>query len=387
MAFFSRRRNSNKITVYYFDNVEGRQKQVPRRLTRILDDMADADITAWVEKWEAANGVVIDRTQRTLLKKSDELTTLWAAFQADHKALRDISATTARSQDNLFRRHILEYFLVAHQEKNPRRWHTLMPGLVVHLRGRERLSLDQVKRICWLMRRFGEYLQQYGILNHPWVIRIPAKRGRRPTPLKVALEPDTVMSHARLLHEAGHNHAALMLLLGYFCSLSPSETYVLHREDFLTGNVAIKRTRTVAGLTKYGLGSRLSVIINKALISSGEEVLPKNDYRFGTVNVWRKDAALLIGAILKVCLPGKLLRMTRDQLYGIHRKYIQKPLNVTAHDLRRASCLYLGRVIALDPLLLQSHMRHAELSTTMLYTRQPDQIDKIVAEADFDDVG
>ena len=49
MAFFSRRRNSNKITVYYFDNVEGRQKQVPRRLTRILDDMADADITAWVE--------------------------------------------------------------------------------------------------------------------------------------------------------------------------------------------------------------------------------------------------------------------------------------------------------------------------------------------------
>lgn len=74
-------------------------------------------------------------------------------------------------------------------------------------------------------------------------------------------------------------------------------------------------------------------------------------------------------------------------MFQAWRKRIKPALKVTAHDLRRASGLYLGRVKRLDLTLLQEHMRHAEIETTMLYTREPQVPDvKIKPSQDFDDV-
>lgn len=126
------------------------------------------------------------------------------------------------------------------------------------------------------------------------------------------------------------------------------------------------------------LGSKLSVRINKTMpqniVLTGEA---KNEFRLGYVTIFHPEAARLIAQHLESAPQGRLFRRSRSQLDRLWRQSVFPVFGVTCHDMRRASALWLGRTMRLAPTLVQEHLRHAELETTMLYCREP--------RVDFDD--
>ncbi len=131
--------------------------------------------------------------------------------------------------------------------------------------------------------------------------------------------------------------------------------------------------KTYSRFAAKKLGSGLSVHINKSREkSSGGKPWPKSHYSYGYVNAWDADTAKLLGAHLAAREPEIIFNRSRSLLFR-HWELGggQKALGASLHDLRRASGLFLGRVIAVELTLLRDHLRHSEIETTVLYTRSP----------------
>lgn len=83
----------------------------------------------------------------------------------------------------------------------------------------------------------------------------------------------------------------------------------------------------------------------------------------------KKGGARRIRDIILGMPPGRLFQASRSTCDRVWRG---RGLGVSMHDLRRASCLYLGRVVRIPRDLLKEHARHEEEEeTTSLYTRKP----------------
>ncbi|MHA0110663.1 hypothetical protein ACXYUI_26330, partial [Klebsiella pneumoniae] len=86
-------------------------------------------------------------------------------------------------------------------------------------------------------------------------------------------------------------------------------------------------------------------------------------------------------------LIGRLFPGARWQLDRQYRENLKPIIGLNAQDLRRASSNYLGKRVGIDPYTIQAHLRHAEMSTTLLYCRDPDERDvEERSEPDYDDV-
>ena len=415
MASWHRRRGGTPVTVYYYDKIRKKPAQVPRSHTKHLDDRPEAEIDAWVDNWAAENGHKVHRAMKHSLSQTDELQVLWSDFQNYIQKMRNLEDKTMKSRENEFRGYILPYFVGKHGEKDVRNWFKHVGGFSMHVLTESGLkNMIDVKKKIWLVRRFGEYLVTSRVMTSPWVLMMPSSKVKPETTLKQRISPEEVFKEARILLAKSEipssnkaltmsgkivgrrktlfnneRQMALALLIGYFASLGPGEVYGLYKEDLITGLAATEAAKsTYPTFVKFDLGSKLTLSIERQLGDQNIEKYPKNDYRFGAAHIWNVEAARLISQLVKEMPSGRLFRLSRGRLDKLHAKLIRSTLNVTAHDLRRASALYLGRSVKIPLEALQLHLRHSEIETTMLYIREPSTAEqKSLEEQDFDDVG
>lgn len=408
-------RRGNCITVYFYDKVSQKLSTLPRSQTKHLDGKPEAEIDAWVNTWAEENGHKVHRALKHSLRDSDELTILWNEFQDFVQEIKKIETKTRDARDSDFYLYVVPYFVERCGEKDVRNWYKHVKKFTLFISAESGLKnpVDRKKKI-WLVRRFGEYLVTSNILSQPWVLVMPSTKVKPKTPLRVRRDPEEILSMARrLLAKADEPRPrtmttpsgkvvgltktrfsndklmALSLVIGYFASLGPGEVYGLYKEDFLTGAFAKQVVEaTHSELQKHGLGSGMTISVERQLGDASIEKYVKNDYRCGPVNVWDVEAARLIASIIKEMPSGRLFPLSRGRLDKLHGKHIKSVLQLTAHDLRRSSALHLGRTVKLTLETLQKHLRHAEIETTMLYIREPEvSQQKNLERQDFDDVG
>jgi integrase len=395
MAFVQWRRNKKKVYVYYVDPSTGRQVQLPREQTKHLDGQPADAVFAWVEQWEREHGLTRARAERTVLKDDDLLAKLWARYRKARMRDNPRRARTERNEEDFFLNHIVPFFVDTHQKKDPATWHALVPEFHLHISDKksaktgEPFSDSQIKGILWTLERFGDHLVFHGHMTFPFKVQTPARQDNKVTPLKVRKEPKEVMDFVKSYdHPYTKVNFKLMALLGYFAALRPSELFALEKSDLLTAEDAEENTDTLPGFRKAGLGSRLSVSVTKTLPDEegAEPVeLTKTDTSCAVVNIWHVEAAKLIAAMVKGLPEGRLFPYSYSWLHRAWGRYFK--MGVTLHDLRRASALYLGRTVRIPVTLLQEHMRHAEIETTMLYIREPNKAtSRKKQKQDFDDV-
>lgn len=404
MAFIDKRFGRKGIYAYYHDRTTGKLKQIPRSLTRHLDDKPFSEAQAWIEAWNKDHGMVRDKSNRMHLKETDKLLGLWVHYQSHRDKIHHRRIVTSKGESNIFELHILPFFVGLHHNKKPETWHDLVPEFHTHLSAKK-LSDSTIRKTLWTLERFGKHLVFNRMMSFPFAVQIPANKKQKITPLKVRLEPDDVLDFVKnkapnLISKASKtggrksqvtvSQMKLMVLLSYFGALGPSELFALEKSDFITGTFAEKFTKTLAGFRAFKFGSRLSVSITKTLgkhASAAPEELLKNDYRKAVVNIWNYKAALIIADILSEIPDGRLFTLGYSGLLNFWSKNIEPHLGTTIHDSRRASCLWLGRTKRINITLLQEHMRHSDIETTMLYMREPVTPEKsIKMKQDFNDV-
>jgi integrase len=405
MATIFYRRKSRKVYIYYTDPKDKKLKQVERKLTKHLDGQPIKVVEAWRDEWEKKHGISRDRVNRSTLKKDDRLMKQWKRYQ-DFKAADKQDGRrkrTIEAETNLFLNHIVAYFVNIHEKKDPKTWHELVPDFHLHL-DENKLGAASRRAILWTLKRFGDSLVFSHYMNFSYVIRPPHSKNEKQTPLKVEKTPKEIIDFVKSAIWSSPKRRPtknnpdgeiqidfnLAILLGYFGGFGPGELFALEKGDFLTGSQAeLASKKTLGGFREEGLGSRLAVIACKTLPHIGEpQPLMKNDYRFGVCNIWSVEAAKLISSIVRDKPEGRLFPFSYAYLMRRWREQVLPKLGVTAHDLRRASGLYLGRDLRIDLTLLQDHMRHAEVTTSILYTRAPAPKNekRIKLNQDFDEV-
>ncbi|GEM_PF-3830049 len=335
----------------------------------------------------------------------DCLSILWSHYQSNRKKTRKRRHSTAANEAALFNNYIVPFFIGEHEKKKPEDWHDLVPKFHAHL-FEKKLKDQTVRYILWALERFGKYLVRSRHMTFPYAIQVPSREDHKVTPLKSRLEPEAALAYARKLFDIkkarntggrqvqiSDRDMRLSVLLGYFAGLRPSELWALNKSDFLTGAKAEEASKTLAGFRKVGLGTKLSVTVTKTWQrgkNGGHQIkeLTKSHYSRGVVNVWHPDAAKLIADLLKPLPEGRIFKFSYHGMFQTWRRVVLPELKVTTHDLRRASGLYLGRTKRLDLTLLQEHLRHSEIETTLLYTREPEvpELSKKGVKQDFDDV-
>lgn len=398
MAFLKERPGRAGIYVYYHDRASGRLKQLARKLTKHLDGKPMEEVQAWLEAWERKHGLARDRSERMNLAPGDKLQALWDQYQTHRKSTRKRRDGTAEEETAIFERQILPYFVGKHERKDPARWHDLVPDFHAFLFA-QKYRDRTIQKTLWLLERFGKHLVFARYMSFPFAVQVPARENHKVTPLKARLLPEQVIGFAseklalssapgRRGKKAKKRGRAFLIqpedlklaaLLGYFAALRPSELFALSKADFLTGQYAASECRTFAGLQGIGLGSKLGVAITKTLSDAkGAEAqeLTKTDASRATVNIWDPRAALMIAELVKARPDGRLFPLGYSGMTQAWKRHAMPKLCVTLHDLRRASGLYLGREKRIPVTLLQEHMRHAEIETTMLYMRNPSIAEK-----------
>lgn len=380
MAYWNRRRG-REVTAYYYDINQKKNVQVPRTETRHLDDLLDEDIDKWLEEWEQSKGIARIRSVQRVVLGTDELKRLIESHLEDHSIRRNTRDVTLNGYRYHFYTYIVPYFVSEKSEKDVRKWYLHMDPFPMDLL-KVGLHVKTVRGICQTLVRFGRYLVRQRVLSHPWLIEMPRTRDRRKVPLTRKLDPEQAIELASKLE----SKAALVVLLGYFASLRPEEIYALSVSDFITGQEARNRARAWKGLQKYGLGSGLSIYITKTSLKKAVKPETKTPQAKAVVNVFNVEAAKLIASHLK-SIDGRLFPENRYHLDKWYAEVIKPVIGMNCKDLERAAANYLGKRVGLDPYTLQDHMRHAEMSTTLLYTRDPYEVQENTGSLNLDDVG
>ena len=384
MAALAKGKRQGTWKAYYYDAKIGKQVWVPAAITRVWDDLPEAEAQERLEAWLADSGLSRVRSKRRSLLKGSNLDQLLVGYADYMRSMRAGRAVTLRDEESRLRGYAVGYFVQHHGQSDVTKWWRFTASYGTYLRSTyPNLDPNSVKKLCQSVRRFGEYLAAHNHIAQPWLVPVPKIKKERTTPLARALSPDEVLSLAKKVPDRW----ALFLLITYFASLRPEETYALEIGDFVTGERAKKEAKTHARLGKHGLGSGLSISISRTHTGKDPVALTKTHYATGVVQVWSSSAAVRIGALLKELKTARLFEGTRNQLNTAYKSEVLPKLNLKAGDLRRASCLYLGREVGLDPILLQEHMRHSVITTTMLYTRRPAEEREAPDQQNFDDVG
>ncbi len=405
MAFFKRLPNG-RLNAWFYDAEIGRTRRLTRPELAAWDGLPDDEVRRRLDEWERTHGREVRRALHKNLGEDDAARRIFKAWLEEYQTLTAVDDTAVAERDYVFRAFIAPYFVGLHGKQDLREWGSLLaewPLWLLSQPGRpgrdgkpRTISRGVAKKARQTLLLFSQYLAKHQQVSQPWhVDKIKVRKTRKETPLDRYIEPEEVLAAAVALPAPWD----LVALLGYFASLRPGETYGLTREDFLTGDRARSESKTHRRFTQYTvsvrngdkkvkqqLGSGLSVSITKQLSKKGEKQ-PKAE-SFGVVQVWDVRGARAIADLLRSIPPGPLFHYGRYTLDKQYRRIVQPVLKVNAHDLRRASGLYLARTVGVETWLLQDHLRHTSLETMALYARRPtDVAAEREEEQDFDDVG
>ena len=362
MAFWNRKRSY----VYVYTYRDGRQVALPRSQVTHLDSEPDHNINAWVQQYELQyekRSITPDH----LLLESSPLAKLVRSYE-NFLSSRGKSANTVSWHVRLLRDHAIPFFLEGKQPlSEPATWPSKSIKLLEWLQGRD-MSPDNIVRTNIALKGFYNFISDEGFIAPGVSLRLrrPVIR-KKNTPLKVSLTPSDVLRFAK---KCGDSEVKLMLLVGYFCSLRPQETFGLAPSDFRAGSPVLELECSRA-MKKAGLYDRLVVNISKQLSPEGHLKGPKSQSK-GWVACFDEKAARMIVAELMHRVPSKRLFTTHSRT--LFKTWSAKGYpGVTLKDLRRSSLLWLGHHSALQLTQLVKHARHSRIETTMLYLRRPEE--------------
>jgi hypothetical protein len=361
MAFWRLHRGKH-VVVYTCEG--GKQRQLPRSLTKQLDGLDHDAIVAWVSAWEREN-----EKRAPAPESSPALDALLADFLAYAKSAGKNAGTTTGYRVALTR-YVFPFFL-ERELRDPHAWPSASVKMLEALRAKG-VSDASILKCNSSLSRFWAWLQDEQLVPAHLVLRLRKPRGEMDeTPLSFTLTPNDVLRFARTLKR---DDIELALLLGYFFSLRTQEIFVLQRGDFLAGDAAA-RLECTRVLANAGLFPRLALNVTRQLSKNSCRMERPKSGSKGWVACFHAEAAKRI-----VELVNARTRERDDRLFAHGTDFYIKAwrthglANVTLKDLRRASLYWLGHDSPLDVVALKNHARHALLSTTSLYVRRPGEV-------------
>lgn len=381
VAYFQRRRGK-QVTVYYWDAAAGKQARLSRAESRHLDELPDDEVRSWLAAWEKDHGREVRRVLLGKLAPTDPVAKLRDAALADWQLLRPIRANTLEDYRRYFD-HAVAFFIGKHSLQDVRKWAAHVPAFPAFLRVERELGVDAVKQVCRNLLRFGRYLVKQRVLAAPWYLEAPKTGRPAGTPLPGYMTEQEVVAYARSLPAPW----CLVPLLCYGGPLRPEECFALEKSDFLTGAEAAAATLTHKRLAREGLGSRLSISIDKTIVGPRVDYLTKTHYAAGVANMWSAACARAAAEVLRDLPEGRVFPGGRD---GINKQYRDAvgAKGWGAKDWSRlAGVEFRLRDIRLE--LAKDQFRHSNISTTQRYMRIPPGLIKEArgGKQDFDDVG
>lgn len=356
-------RDASGRVIFYFWQ-DGKQHKVPRADTRHLDSELDHNVKAAREAWGRAN--LAAKRQVEILTHADTLA-LVETF-CIYLETRKKDHRTIHGYRHLLTSYVLPFFVQGEQLVEPDQWPRKSVRLLEHLKATD-LADRTINKCNVALRVFWKWLVEEGRATGNLLLR-NAVVGQQVTPLSFAVTPEQILECSY-----GTAEMRLMALIGFFFSLRPQELIALRRCDFMAGANAMT---TEASKVMYaaGLYGRLAVNIHRQRAPRGFKP-PKVNSR-GWVACFNSAAAMAIVSAIKDLPPEDLLFPNGMRWYiRLWARHGFKGLNFK--DLRRASLYWLGNRTELPFIALKNHARHADPSTTALYTRRPgdEQFDEI----------
>ncbi len=395
-AGFYRNRYGHVI-IQVYDPERKATRKVPRDECAHLDGAGDEVVGRWRDLYLQRTRAVTERVAGGELAPTEEAAFLFRQFLDEHQRLRKTSSSTRADEEGRWRGFVQKFFVGECAARDVRLWSMYAADFPNWL-ATTALKTNQQKKVLNLTRRFGEFLKRHRKVAESWTFMIPVDNAAAATPLCYELKPEEVIAFAL----EGRVRTRLMALLGYFAGLRPEETIALKKSDFFTGDRARSLSKTFKRFEAHGLGSGLSVAVSRAYKKDGRIDEPKTRASRAVVNVWHQEGARVLGLLLRDLPDGWLFPgvrkdapICRDAQFKFWAKYGLRGGSeadggvevITLHDLRRASCLFLGRTLDLPVTIVQEHMRHSDLKTTMLYMRRPDVVFAAPEDQNWNDVG
>ncbi len=403
------RKPNGSVVFQVYDPVTKTQRKLSRDEIAHLDSATDEQIATFRQLYIAKNRAQAKKTLKTVLAQTDEAQFLFEQFLAEYQSLRKTSDTTTSDEKGRWTGYITPYFVKEHATKDVRLWYLHTAGFPPWLIGSP-LGINQQKKVIGLLERFGLYLARHRKIPEPWGFIKPTENTSKETPLEFEVLPQEVLDWSA----SREPRTAMLALLGYFASMRPEESFALKKSDILTSDDARNKAKTHLRFKQHGLGSGVSIDVKLAFKKTGKIGRPKSEVSRAVVNVFSPEAARRIAALLRLLPDGwlfprrrRIRKNTYEYLYDDEKpmgrgtmfnyweehgfrksRALEEPKRlVSLHDLRRASCLYLGRTLDLPTTLVQEHLRHADIKTTLLYMRQPGVVVAPKPNQNWDDVG
>lgn len=357
--FFQRKpgKTHPRVCVYYFDN--NKQVQVPRHLTKHLDDKPDIMVEEWMTWYAAVNALSAKAVRVDLGSELEDLLKLWRLYLKS----RQLNPVTVRLHLDCVR---LALPLFRETEMNS--WYLLSGELYEYLL-KTGINAYRHKRVNQSFGSFYKWLQRTNKIKHRHGLLLenrPLEEAK--TPLRFTLTPEDVLEYAASCQVPELKFVALA---GYFFSLRTSEVFGVRRQDFLAGKQVLT-FECYKVMAKAGLFGKLLINVRNCRRPNGTEYLPSKRKKGGLVGCFDQRAAEVLVKLLKPLEPGLVVSKHLPEHWSKQWKLHGIP-GVTIKDLRRASLYWLGHYSDLPFVALKNHARHSNTETTALYVRRPEE--------------
>ena len=333
MAYWQWKLYRHKKYVAVYVKTKGIAKPLPRALVKHLDSATRDDIEKWVAEFGDPLG------QKHTLYGRDSITSgLMGLLENFCQFLMEQGRvkSTVREHRSLLTRFALPFFCEQNPPQfNPEDWHLTSIRLQPWLE-EQGISIPVRKRVNISLRTYYKYLYDEGVVKyHPHLRLRNPRRIETPTPLRVALAPEDIISY---VSKCQIKELKLIALIGFGFSVRPQEIAALRSMDFRGGSSALD-LECCKSLANCGLFNRLAVIINRQRIRN--EFRPPKSGSTGVVGCIDERIARLLVHELECLGPESLLfKYQLDWYYELWRRHGIP--NVTMKDLRRASILCRG---------------------------------------------
>ena len=374
MATWQRRKGKVYVWVYR----DGKQRQVPRDFTRHLDGAQDEEVTSWADYYDSET----KRTAKALPPMTNEKITKSVDEFCTYLLSRGRDPSTVSHHRSSLLNSVVPYFLSKNIE-DVHAWPSASVKMLAALQERG-LSHHQITKCNIATSLYWKWLTEEGLVHSTINLRKPVNV-KSHTPLQNTLTPEQVwawldrpeLDPESLAHEP---EIKLMCVLGYFFSLRPQEVFALRKKSFVAGKLAKECGKVMA---EHGLFPALAVKVTHQITRSGREKLPKAGSGGWVACFDKRAAEYLVGVVN--ALPEKESRLfpefLPDRHFDVWKRHGMQ--NVTMKDLRRASLYHLGHYTSLGIQELANHARHANIETTRLYIRRPDEEVEVPEELDL----
>ncbi len=230
MAFWQRK-SGNRIFVYFWDRAAVKQCALPRKDTKHLDQFTNEEIDQWVSEWEVHNNRVCQKPVNDPLDDP-----IWSTSVESFCEFLQVDFGRHPYTIQIHRRNLmvfaLPFFRKEMQLNNLAEIRDQSRLMSPWLRSKLALPESKIKAIHQSLRLFWSWLGEEGIANGQLVLRT-RRMGHRHTPLRQLPNPDDILTW-----QSERKDLRLLMLLGYFFSLRPQETFALQATDFLAGKLA-----------------------------------------------------------------------------------------------------------------------------------------------------